>query len=282
VRNWRVLTAVAAVVLAAAASVLAYTYLTEADARAQDKTELVDALVARNVIPKGTSGATVLEESLLETKKVQRSAVPDAAMTSADGIKGLVASSAISKGQFIVSDSFVAASQVDGFSTSVKDGKQAISFSVDMSHGVAGFIQPNDSINVMYSWEGGDKITNSETVKTTAFLLPGLRVLAVGRTTAATQPAPAAEGETTETTAAPVEQDLGLITVEATPRQAEQLAHAMNFGGIITLSLNPTDFDAKGFSTPQEIVEAINLFDQELSLYKDVQAQLAAKAAAAQ
>jgi pilus assembly protein CpaB len=260
--------------LAAAASVLAYTYLTEADARAQDKTELVDALVARNVIPKGTSGATVLDENLLETKKVQRSAIPDAALTSPDGIKGLVASGAIAKGQFIVSDSFVAASQVNGFSTSVKDGKQAISFSVDMAHGVAGFIQPNDSINVLYSVGPDDKS------KMSAFLLPGMRVLAVGRTTAATEPAPSADGATTETTTAPVEQDLGLITVEATPRQAAQVAHAMNYpGGIITLSLNPTGFDAKGFTAPQEIVGIENLFDQDLSLYKQVKAELEAAAA---
>jgi pilus assembly protein CpaB len=278
VRNWRVLTAVAAVVLAAAASVLAYTYLTQADARAQDKTELVDALVARNVIPKGTPGSTVIEEQLLETKKVQRSAIPDAALTDQDGLTGLIASGSIAKGQFIVRDSFVAPSQVNGFSSTVKDGKQAVSFSVDMAHGVAGFIQPNDSINVMYTAEVKDLANETEPVKTTAFLLPGMRVLAVGSTTATVeQPTPApGEEATTATTAAPVQQDLGLITVEATARQAEQLAHAVNAGGTITLSLNPPDFEVEGFQTPQEIVEFTNLFDQDLAHLREIQAQLAA------
>jgi Flp pilus assembly protein CpaB len=271
--------------LAAAASVLAYTYLTEADARAQDKTELVEALVARNVIPKGTAGATVLEEDLLEVKKVQRSAIPEAALTSRDGIKSLVASSAISKGQFIVRDSFVAASQVDGFSTSVKDGKQAISFSVDTAHGVAGFIQPNDNINVLYTVDADDDGAGKGRLKTTGFLLPGLRVLAVGRTTASTQTAApqSTDGEPTESTTAPVvEQDLGLITVEATPRQAEQLAHAMNYGGVITLTLNPTDFDAKGFTTPEEIVDTYNLFDQDLAYLNRMQPVAQADAQVAQ
>jgi hypothetical protein len=71
---------------------------------------------------------------------------------------------------------------------------------------------------------------------------------------------------------------MGLITVEATPRQAEQLAHAMNFGGTITISLNPPDFNVKDFKTPQEIVEAYNLFDQELPLLHQVQGQLEAAA----
>jgi len=88
VRNWRVLTAVAAVVLAAAASVLAYTYLTQADARAQDKTELVPALVARSVIPKGTPGKSAVDEGLFTTKRVPRDAVPDSVLTSDRGLCG--------------------------------------------------------------------------------------------------------------------------------------------------------------------------------------------------
>jgi pilus assembly protein CpaB len=278
VRNWRVLTAVAAVVLAAAASVLAYTYLTQADARAQDKTELVPALVAKNVIPKGTPGKTAVDEGLFTTKRVPRDAVPDSVLTSDDGLGNLVASGPIAKGQFVVRDSFVAPSQVDGFSTTVKDGKQAISLSVDTTHGVAGFIQPNDSINMLLTLDVDDKTGKSGPQKTTAFLIPGLRVLAVGTTTTST-PSANNDNGTTDTTAAPVQQQQGLITVEVTPRQAEQIAHAMNVG-TMTLTLNPPDFDAKDFKTPQEIVEAYNLFDQPLTVLDQVQQQVEAAQAA--
>jgi Flp pilus assembly protein CpaB len=175
-----------------------------------------------------------------------------------------------------VRDSFVAPSQVDGFSSAVKDGKQAISLSVDTTHGVAGFIQPNDSINVLLTMDVTDKANDTPALKTTAFMIPGLRVLAVGTTTTASAPAPtAADGDTTATTQAPVAEEKGLITVEATPRQAEQIAHAMN-AGIIMLTLNPPDFDAKGFQSPQEIVEVTNLFDQPLSKLGEVQQQLLA------
>ena len=279
-RNWRVLTAVAAVVLAAVASVLAYTYLTQADARAQDKTELVPALVARNAIPKGTPGNAAVDDDLLEVKKVPRDALPDAVLTSNEGLDGLVASSLIAKGQFVVRDSFVAPSQVDGFSTTVKDGKQAISMSVDTTHGVAGFIQPNDSINVIATVDVKDIVSATEPLKMTAFLIPGLRVLAVGETTSSTPAAQSGDtggdGTTDTTQAAPEQQ--GLITVEVTPRQAAQIAHLMNLG-VITLTLNSPDFDVKDFQNPQEIVEATNLFDQELQHLAAVQGQLAASKA---
>ncbi len=275
-RNWRVLTAVAAVVLAAAASVLAYTYLTQADARAQDKTELVPALVAKNVIPKGTPGKTAVDEGLFETKKVPRDAVPDSVLTSDDGLNGLVASSQIAKGQFVVRDSFVAPSQVDGFSTTVKDGKQAMSLSVDDTHGVAGFIQPNDSINMLVTLDIAPDGAAPGQAKVTAFVIPGLRVLAVGTTTASSE----AKTNTTDTTAAATQQQKGLITVEVTPRQAEQIAQAMNVG-TISLTLNPPDFDAKDFKTPQEIVDAYNLFDQPLTVLDSLRGEIEASAQAA-
>jgi pilus assembly protein CpaB len=271
VRNWRVLTAVAAVVLAAAASVLAYTYLTQADARAQDKTELVPALVARVDIPKGTTGKSAVDDNMLVVKKVARDLLPDGARTNDTGLMGLVATTAISRGQFVVQTTFVAPSQVDGFSTSIKNGKEAISLSVDTTHGVAGFIQPNDKVNVLVSLQVEDRIGQAGSSKLTAFLIPGLKVLAVGTTTASTPAAGSTANGTTATTAAPVQQ--GLITVEATPRQAEQITQAMANGQIM-LTLNPPNFDAANFKTPAEIVDAYNLFDQPLQELASVQAQI--------
>jgi pilus assembly protein CpaB len=251
---------------------LAYTYLTQADARAQDKTEMVSALVARVDIPKGTTGKSAVDDHLVTVHQVPRNVLPEGARTNNTGLDGLVATAAITKGQFVVQDSFVAPSQVDGFSTSIKNGKEAMSLSVDMTHGVAGFIQPNDKVNVLVTLDITDKVGNAGTLKTTAFLIPGLKVLAVGTTTTST-PAANTNNGTTATTAAPQDQQQGLITVEVTPRQAEQIAQAAA-AGQITLTLNPPNFDSAGFKTPQEIVEATNLFDQQLSQLSQVQAQI--------
>jgi hypothetical protein len=101
-----------------------------------------------------------------------------------------------------------------------------------------------------------------------------MKVLAVGTTTASAQPAPAANGTTASTQAPQQQQGSGLITVEATPRQAEQIAHAMSYGGTITISLNPPNFNAQNFKTPAEVVESMNLFDQPLTYLNSVQGQL--------
>ena len=50
-----------------------------------------------------------------------------------------------------------------------------------------------------------------------------------------------------------------------TPRQAEQIVQATTIGTVY-LSLNPPGFNTRQFKTPEEIVEAINLFDQPLTL----------------
>jgi hypothetical protein len=65
VSNRRTLIAVAAVVLAAAAGVGAWSYVSGADQRAQHKAKLVEAYVARQDIAKGTSGDQVLSAGLL-------------------------------------------------------------------------------------------------------------------------------------------------------------------------------------------------------------------------
>jgi pilus assembly protein CpaB len=254
--------------LAAAASVLAYTYLTQADARAQTKTELVPALVARNDIPKGTPGKTAVDQNLFEVKQVPRNVLPDGAKSDNNGLSGLVAASQITRGEFVTTSSFVAPSQVNGFSTTIQNGSEAISFSVDMTHGVAGFIQPNDSIDMLYTTPTSQGAAG---LKMTAYLIPGLKVLAVGSTTAS---AGQSNGNGTTASTQATNQQQGLITVQVTPRQAEQVAHAMNYGGSITLTLNPPNFDPKDFKTPTEIVETYNLFDQPLSYLDSIASQV--------
>jgi hypothetical protein len=59
-----------------------------------------------------------------------------------------------------------------------------------------------------------------------------------------------------------------------TPRQAEQIVQATTIGTMY-LSLNPPGFDPKKFTTPDEIVEALNLFDQPLALVQSTLATIA-------
>lgn len=261
-RNWRVLTAVVAVILAVVAAVLAYTYLDEADERAEEDVEPIPVLRAAAEIPKGTTGDVALDNDLIEEADVQRDAVPENAITDPDDLRGRVASAVVSEKQFITSDTFVEPTAIEGFSGSIEEQKHAVSISVDDTRGVGGFLVPNDTVNVLVTTEV-ETIANPSDVdvpplSTSAYLIPGVKVLAVGETTATSRPSDE-EGEE------PVRIETGLITLEVTSRQALQIAHAQNGNGQIYLALNPTSFDVDEFQIPAEIVGVENWFDQPLA-----------------
>ena len=75
-RNWRVLVAIAAVVLAGAAAYLSYEYAHKADTRAEKNVQQVDVLVAKGDISKGTTAAQALNSGLISTKHVPRGVLP--------------------------------------------------------------------------------------------------------------------------------------------------------------------------------------------------------------
>ena len=57
----------------------------------------------------------------------------------------------------------------------------------------------------------------------------------------------------------------GLLTLEVTPRQAEQIAQGQSLGSFY-LTLDAPGTDPSKFTAPGEIVETWNLFDQHLSV----------------
>lgn len=261
-RNWRVVTAITAVVLAALAAVLAYQYLAEADERAQGDVELVPVLRARSEIPRGTEAQAAEAAEMFEVVEIPRKSRPDTAVTSAETLAGMIAAAKIPRGQFVTAETFVAPGRLEGFSSTVAEGKQAIAVSVDETRGVAGFVAPNDTVNVIVTAEIEDITaapgSEAPALTTTAFLIPGVKVLAVGSTTATTPPPDNGDGNAEQPRT-------GLFTLEVTPRQALQLAHVSSGQGQVYLTLNAPGFDTEEFALPPEIVEAANLFDQPLS-----------------
>jgi pilus assembly protein CpaB len=280
VRNWRVLTAIAAVVLAALAGFLVWQYVDEADERAEEDLDQVKVLVAAEPIQRGVSGDVALNEELIVAENRVERDVPDSALVpdDADRIRELVSSGSISPGEIIVEQNFTAAGEVEGTALDIEEGKEAITINVDNERGVAGFVAPNDTVNVLLTVdlknataptpEGREVIA-----KTTAFLLPGVRVLGVGTTTTFGVQSRTDTDEDGDVDSDDVDrtqaQETGLLTLEVTPRQALQIAHAKAMGAIY-LSLNPKDFEVEGFTTPEEVVEVVNLFDQPLTKAQEV------------
>jgi pilus assembly protein CpaB len=277
-----VLVAVAAVVLAGAAAYLSYEYAHKADTRAAKDIQQVDVLVAKSDISKGTTAAQALNSGQISTKLVPRGVLPPSAVANAGDLTDKVAVATISKGQFIVGESFVKPAEVGGFSSAVTKGHQAITITVDQSHGVAGFIQPGDRVNVI--WSGSITAQKGSPgdvgARVSAFLVPGVKVMAVGQTTANTAPAANTNaGLTTSgqaagasnSTSAQVSGNTGLLTLEVTPRQAEQIAQGIALGSFY-LTLDAPGLDPSKFTAPAEIVETWNLFDQHLAVVDELRA----------
>jgi len=288
VRNWRVFTAVAAVVLAALAVVLVRKYTQNQRNEAKKPYTLVSVLVAGKGIPANTSYASALKAGQIAKVQFLKKNVPDSAIPATDAnvdpaktpYKNLVASHDIANGVPLTSDDFVSQGQVaSGLAgqlqtdqtTDKQRNYEAVTLSVDDTHAVAGMLHPGDSVNALFTGVLTDPTNpNGKGVRTTAFLLPGLKIISVGSQTLA----PQTVSETTPTTTnTNTNTSRSLITFEANPRQAEQLIQASQIGSVY-LTLNPTSFNKSQFQTPVEVVEAVNLFDQPLTEVQSVLAQI--------
>ena len=288
-RNWRVLTAIAAVVLAAIAGVLVWQYVNDADDRAESNLDQVEVLVATKTIQRGTSGETAIDNGLIETQKRVEKDVPDNALRpdQAKDIKELFAAGTIAKGRELFVEDFIAGGQVQNTSLEIADGKQAISISLDDSKGVAGFVVPGDTINLIVTAptkNGFDPKPAAQdiTVSATAYLMPGVKVLGVGSTTtfgeSTRKTDTNGDGAIDENDAQPEARQVqqGLWTLEVTPRQAEQIAHTQANNFAVYATLNPASFDLGTWVYPEEIVELVNYWDQPMAKVDEVLKALSA------
>jgi Flp pilus assembly protein CpaB len=229
----RTLIAAAAVILAAVSGIGVYFYVTSADQRAQRNASVVEAFVASQDIPKGTSGENAVASGLVTTAKVLHGSIPADAVTDTGALKGKVAVATISAHQFITSTSFAAPAEGGGGSLAAAiDGQNlvAVTVSVDSAHGVAGSIAPGDHVDIAVVGDTGAQ-----------YLLQNVRVLAIGQATAASAPT----GTSNAATAA----SSGLITFEVTPSQAllvETAAHS----GSLYLSLHSLAASGAAASVP--------------------------------
>jgi pilus assembly protein CpaB len=272
VRNWRIISTIAAVVFAVVAGVLVWKYLTDADDRAEAKKDLVPVLVAKNKIARGTVFDAVVADKLFVQKDIpQDSLAPGQIEPASDDqllnlYKGKVAATDIYAGTPLVSEQFVQSSQlVSTVAGAIPKGKEAITVNLDQTHSVGGFVTPGDQVNVLVHLPV--KTPEGQSSQMTAFLIPGVKVIAVGASTVLptngnAQAQQTADDGTTPTTQ-PQAQPASLITLQVTPRQAQQIVHAVETGSI-WLSLNPPDFKSGDFQNPTEIVEQFNLFNQSL------------------
>lgn len=189
----RALTIGLAVLLAVLGTTGVLVYVNHANARALAGQRAVSVLVAKSLIPAGTSAADAQVQGLLTLERLPASSVPaDTLASITPDVSALVTDAAVQPGQLLLRPMLVAASQaVNGLA--VPPGMFAVSIQFCVPEAVAGNVQPGSEVAVFYTTvpsgstqsgqaacNGAHQLATSQTT-TTRLLLPKATVLSVGQ-----------------------------------------------------------------------------------------------------
>jgi len=270
----RTIVLVVALVLAGVAAFSVWRFLDNIEADVLNDVELVTVYRAAEFIAEGTQGDLVRSQLGFEESEEERRFVPENAITSADqlelALSNRVAAGPVSARQILTADQWVQVTiEINPLASEIEPGMMAQTVSVDDERGVNGFVEPGDRVNVILTIDVelvldgtgaepglGDDFTDTstedqqateqrETKTLTRTVLQGIEVLAVGQEIRPDEDAapevnvvdPTATGEQAPEEAVQV----GLLTLEVTPEQAERLAYSFE-NGSVWLTLVPEDF----------------------------------------
>ena len=255
----RILILILAVALAGLAAFATYTYLSSADERANQGSAMVNVLVLKKDVPKGTKGVEAIKNGDIGSEEVPQRLAPGSAITDVNSINQLVAITDYKAGALLQQGMFVDPTVAQ---TSFADrldaekGKHAISISVDQVHGVGGFVTPGDYVNLIINVpptalgqaaapadaakapNANGTSTDGASNESTVYLLQKVKVLAVGTSVI---PQAGEASRDSGSAAATTAQNTGLITFAVTPEEALKIAKAQDAGSIY-LSLVPDDY----------------------------------------
>lgn len=213
---------VAAVVLAAVATVAFTSYVKAAEAHAVASQQPVNAFVAKDTIPSGTSAQKAEDDGLITRTAIPRHLLADGAITSLSQISGKVSAVSIMKGEQILSARFVAPQDNRGLLTIPSD-LQAVSVQVGIPAGVASFVEAGDHVSVIAKVEDGG--AGGSQTSHVQYLIQDVEVLAVGQRVV-TKTSQTGNQSTTQT-----DGEI-LMTLAVSPADAEKIVYGTLAGQI--------------------------------------------------
>lgn len=148
-----------AAVAAALAGVVLLAFISQYKQDVQGGTVERSALIANQLIPKGTSGSLVVSEGLSKATTVQQDSLQAGALSSAAGLAGKVATRDIYPGQQITAADF--ASGADPLRGELTGDQRAIAVPIDSAHGLIGEVRVGDKVDVLASFNPGNSTTSS-------------------------------------------------------------------------------------------------------------------------
>ncbi len=166
--------------------------------------------------------ATKVEERHVKLMEMPEGLMPEGFFSSLDDVVGKVSTTNIARGEILVTERFRAHTAGSTLAALVNESMRAVTVRVDDVVGVAGFLLPGNTVDVLASRKVANKRAVTETI------LRNIKVLAVDQTAAAEDNEPVI---------------VRAVTLEMLPRQAEELFRARTEGTIQLTLRNPLEPD---------------------------------------
>jgi len=166
--------------------------------------------------------ATKVEERHVKLVKIPEGLTPEGNYESIETVVGRVSTTNISRGEILVAERFREHTAGSTLAALVDENMRAVTVRVDDVVGVAGFLLPGNTVDVLSS----RKVPNSRAITET--ILRNIKVLAVDQTASAEDNEPVI---------------VRAVTLEMLPNQAEELFRARTEGTIQLTLRNPLEPD---------------------------------------
>jgi Flp pilus assembly protein CpaB len=162
---------------AAIAAVILLVYLNGYRNSVRASNAPVSVLVAKSLIPKGTSGTIIAKKDLFQTASVAKDHAKEGALADPAAIGGRVALADIYPGQQLTVADF-SLTTTESVPTKITGAQRGIAIAIDGAHGMVGQVQPGDFVDVYAGVKAIDPETDEEEM-IVKLLIPKVQVLAV-------------------------------------------------------------------------------------------------------
>jgi len=161
---------------------------------------------------------TKVESRHLKLIQIPEGVLPAGAYTDIEEVVGQVAITSIARGEILNAERFAKHTRGSTLAALVNENMRAITVRVNDVVGVAGFLLPGNTVDVLAARKNRDQRATIETI------LTNIKVLAVDQTAATNENEPVI---------------VRAVTLEMTPKQAEKLVKASTEGSIQLTLRNP-------------------------------------------
>ena len=212
-----------AALIALAGTTMIVLYVQGIDARAAEGQELIEVLVATEIVDTGETVAAAQEAGKFEKTEVRRADVVDGSLSSTTSIADLVAIGTIYPGEQLIAKKFGNLGDTD--TLVIPDNKMAVSVELTDFERVAGFVNPGNEIAVFATaLDPVALLPDNKEQKLgsiTRIVLTRVPVLGVGTTSVTSRTTETEDGEQVAEEVAKT-----ILTIAVTQEEAEKLIQA--------------------------------------------------------